>query len=408
MKPLTNLSFEDARALALSLASPTPTERISIFDADGRVLAEDLVAPSPLPAFDYSAMDGYAMAAAHVPSSLELPLEGTSAAGGELPAFRPGTACRIFTGAPLPHGADSVVMQENVTVAPDGKSIRLAEAPALRQNVRLRGEDLAEAAVAIDRGTRLDPGRLALAAALEKATLVCYRRPVVTVLSSGDELRSPGDPPRPGTVVESNGLFVAATGRRAGALVHLAPFVPDDLEATTHAVAGALESSDLVVTIGGVSVGDRDLVRASVEAAGAEVSFHRIAIKPGRPLLCARHANGACLLGLPGNPASACLTFLLFGVPLIRRLGGEAGGLPPSSPMPIVGKAKSAEGRTDFLRGRVDLTSSGKPRFLVARNQASGAVTSFAGAEALAVVPPGRDGVQDGDVLQVIRIADIS
>ncbi len=405
---MTNLSFDEARDLWLSLGSPGAAERVSVFEADGRVLAEDVVAPFPLPPFDYSAMDGYAVSASGVPDSLELAVEGTSAAGGELPTFRPGTACRIFTGAPLPDGADSVVMQENVEVLAGGKAVRLAQAPSPGQNVRRRGEDLADGTVAIPRGARLEPGPLALAAALERATLVCHRRPVVTVLSSGDELRSPGDPPRAGSVIESNGLFITATGRRAGAIVHLAPFVRDDLEATTRAVAGALRVSDLVVTVGGVSVGDRDLVRAAVEAAGVEVLFHRIAIKPGRPVLGGRHPGGARLLGLPGNPASASLTFLLFGVPMVRKLAGEGRPLPATCRATVVGKAKSAEGRTDFLRGRLDSTAESAPRFVLAPNQASGAVTSFAGADALAVVPPGRIAVQDGDVLDVIRIADIA
>lgn len=401
------LSFEDALALLLADVRATSSERVGIYDADGRVLAEDLVAPFPLPPFDHSAMDGYAMAAASVPPSLELPVEGTSAAGGSLPAYRAGTACRIFTGAPLPDGTDTVVMQENVTLDTAAKTIRLAEAPAPSQNVRKKGEDLASGAVALARGTRLAPGGLALAATLDRATLVCHARPVVTVLSSGDELRSPGDASRPGSIVESNGLFVAAAARRAGAVARLAPFVADDLDATTRAVEAALSGSDLVVTIGGVSVGDRDLVRAALEAAGVRIQFHRIPIKPGRPILAGVHPSGARVLGLPGNPASASLTFLLFGVPLLRRLGGEAATRPEVRRLKVRGKAKSAIGRTDFLRGRI-VDDAGEVSFAIAPNQSSGAVTSFAAATALAVVPPGRDHVQDGDVLDVLRIADIA
>ena len=405
---MSTLSFDEARHRWLAVGSTTPTERVSVFEADGRVLADDVVAPFPLPPFDYSAMDGYAVQTSTVPASLELPVEGTSAAGGALPAFRAGTACRIFTGAPLPDGADGVVMQEHVQASPDGKLVRLHEVPTPGQNVRRRGEDLAEGAVAVARGLRLRPGTLALAAALEHASLVCHRRPVVPVLSSGDELRGPGAPPRPGSVIESNGLFIAAAGRRAGAIVHLAPFVRDDLEATTLAATRALRSSDLVITVGGVSVGDRDLVRAALEAAGVEVLFHRIAIKPGRPLLAGVHPAGAAVLGLPGTPASASLTFLLFGVPMLRKLGGERAVLPPTRSVAVAGRAKSAEGRTDFLRGALASETGGASIFRIAPNQASGAVTSFAAAEALAIVPPGRIAVQDGDVLDVIRIDDIA
>ncbi|NUO49851.1 MAG: molybdopterin molybdotransferase MoeA [Polyangiaceae bacterium] len=273
--------------------------------------------------------------------------------------------------------------------------------------MRNKGEDLAEGSVALARGTRLSPGGVALAATLDRATLVCHTRPVVTVLSSGDELRSPGDPSRPGSIVESNGLFVSAVARRAGAVARLAPFVADDLDATTRAVETALTGSDLVVTIGGVSVGDRDLVRAALEAAGVRIQFHRIPIKPGRPILAGVHPSGARVLGLPGNPASASLTFLLFGVPLLRCIGGEAAPRPEVRRLPVRGKAKSATGRTDFLRGRI-VDEDGELRFAIAPNQSSGAVTSFAAATALAVVPPGRDRVQDGDVLDVLRIADIA
>lgn len=400
-------SYEEALELLLAGARATPAERASIFEADGRVLAEDVVAPFPLPPFDHSAMDGYALATAGVPASLELPVEGTSAAGGALPAYRNGTACRIFTGAPLPDGTDSVVMQENVTLDAASKTIRLAEPPAPGQNVRKKGEDLAAGAVAIARGARLGPGAVALAATLDRATVACHARPVVTVLSSGDELRSPGDASRPGTIVESNGLFVAAVARRAGATARLAPFVADDLEATTRAVTSAIAGSDLVVTIGGVSVGDRDLVRPALEAAGVRVLFHRIPIKPGRPVLAGVHEGGARVLGLPGNPASASLTFLLFGVPLLRRLGGEAAALPSSRRLKVRGRAKSVIGRTDFLRGRI-VDDGSDICFEIAPNQSSGAVTSFAAATAIGVVPPGRDHVQDGDVLDVLRIADIA
>jgi molybdopterin molybdotransferase len=299
-------------------------------------------------------------------------------------------------------------MQENVVLGPDKKSIRLEATPPRGQNVRRRGEDLAEGAVALSRGVRIGPGQLALAATLDRASVTCHARPIVTILSSGDELRSPGDPSRPGSIVESNGLFVGAVARRAGAVARLAPFVPDDLEATTRAVAIALATSDLVVTIGGVSVGDRDLVRAALEAAGVRILFHRIPIKPGRPVLGGRHDGGASVLGLPGNPASASLTFLLFGVPLLRRLGGESAPVPDTRPMLVRGKARSVEGRTDFIRGRIVRNAGGEPVFEVAPNQSSGAVTSFAAANAVAIVPPGRDHVQDGDVLEVLRLADIA
>lgn len=399
------LAFADALARLLEAASPLPPERVPLDEAAGRVLAEDLHAGAPLPPFDHSAMDGYALCTADLAGEapFELPVAGESAAGGSLPELAPGAACRIFTGARLPARADAVVMQEHVTQE-DGR-IRLAARPKPSAHVRRRGEDLAEGALVLRRGSRLTPGRVALAAALDRPVLLVARRPLVTVLCSGDELRYPGQPGAPGSIPESNGAFVAAAARSAGALVRLAPYMPDDPERSRSAVAEALRGTDLLVTIGGVSVGDRDLVRPALEAAGVVLDFWRVAIKPGKPLAVGR-AGAAHVLGLPGNPASASLTFLLFGMPLLRALQGDAAPLPPRLRAVLQKAVRRDPGREEFVRVKL-VIEGGELTVKALQNQASGAVTSFAEADALAVIPAEASFIGEGERVEVIRLGDV-
>lgn len=406
------IPFEEALSRLLATARPVGAERVPLEDASGRVLAEDIIAADAMPAFDYSAMDGYAIASSDLVGSgpFRLPVRGESAAGGLLPSLAPQTACRIFTGARLPAGADAIVPQEDAPRS--GDEISLQEAPRAGAWVRRRGADLAEGAVALSRGTRLTPGRVALAAALDRPHLSVARRPIVTVLCSGDELRSPGAPGPTGTIPDSNGYFVAAAARAAGATVRVAPFVPDDAARAASAVSLGLRGSDLLVTIGGVSVGDRDVIRPALEAAGVTLDFWRVAIKPGKPLAVGRaeQATGGGVvhvIGLPGNPASASLTFVLFGLPLLRALQGDARPLPPRLVVRVAGKLRRQPGRAEFLRARLETeVTSGELVAHILPNQASGAVTSFAEAEALIVLPADRDHVDDGDRLEAIRLVD--
>ena len=397
------ISFQEALAKLLATAVPLGAERVDLDGAVGRVLAEDLVAEAPMPAYDYSAMDGYAVATRDLDDEAPflLPVVGESAAGGVAPELAQGTACRIFTGAELPRGADAVLMQEDTER--HGQSLAFTLRPKPGAHVRHRGEDLAEGAVAVARGTRITPGIVALSAALDRPELEVNRTPIVTVLASGDELRAPGAPKRAGSIPESNGFFLRAAARSAGALVRLVPFVRDDAEATMSAVSAALRGTDLLVTIGGVSVGDRDYVRPALEAAGVTLDFYKVAIKPGKPIVVGRH-GGTHVLGLPGNPASASLTFLLFGMPLLRALQGDAAPVPRRGRARIIGSLRRRAGREEFLRVKLE------PAMNTARilpNQASGAVTSFAEADALAVVPAERERVEEGDELEILRIADV-
>jgi molybdopterin molybdotransferase len=321
----------------------------------------------------------------------------------------------------MPEGADAIIIQEDVEKkSGDGRTgsvVSMRAAPRPGDWVRFRGADLAEGATALERGSRLSPGRVALLAGLDRPQALVARRPVVTILCTGDELRSPGEPGRPGSIAESNGYFVAAQARAAGAIARIAPFVRDDEREAREAVEAALRGSDLCVTIGGVSVGDHDVVRPALEAAGVKLDFWRVAIKPGKPL-CVGRAGSTHVLGLPGNPASASLTFLIFGVPLLRALQGDAAPLPPRlrARARLMGAGAGAlrrkPGRVEFLRARLDRAPSaeegeGAIRAQILPNQASGAVTSFAEADALLIVPAERDRVDDGDVLEAIRLADI-
>jgi molybdopterin molybdotransferase len=404
----------DAGDLPAGRNDPPPDSRsviAEIVDLDralGRVLAEDLRAPAPLPAFDYSSMDGYALAVADLGGAppWTLPVAGESAAGGVPPALLRGTACRIFTGAEIPAGADAVVMQENVERR--GDSISLSAAPAPGGNIRRQGEDLRAGAVALSRGTRLGPGALALCAGLDRARIAVARRPRVTVLCSGDELRRPGEPARPGSIPESNGFFVAAAARLAGATAQVGPFVRDDLASATEAVREALDDTDVLVTIGGVSVGDHDVVKPALEAAGVSLDFWRVAIKPGKPIAVGRRLHGATtthVLGLPGNPASASLTFLLFGMPLLRALAGDDAPLAPRTRMRVEGTLRRRPGREEFARGRL-VHGGEETRCRLLPNQSSGSVVSFGEADALIVIPANRERVEEGDSLEVMRIAD--
>jgi molybdopterin molybdotransferase len=325
---------------------------------------------------------------------------GESAAGGELPTFKRGSSCRIFTGAPTPAGTNAVIPQEDVVRT--GDTIRITQAPKPFACIRKRGADLNEGSVALHRGTRMNPGHAALAAALDHAFVMVRRRPVVTVLCSGDELRSPGTPGRPGSIAESNGIFVAAAARQAGAIARVGAYVPDRADIARDAVAEALRGSDLVVTIGGVSVGDHDVMKPAFEAAGVTLDFWRVAIKPGKPIAIGR-AGQTTVIGLPGNPASASLTWYLFGAPLLRALQGDANPLPQRQMLEIDGSIERSPGREEFVRAKLERGPQGT-RAKILPNQASGAVTSFARADVLVVVPKETGRVESGTMLEVIRI----
>ena len=395
------LPFADALQRIIQSAPLMASERVELSLGIGRVLAEDLMARAPLPGFDYSAMDGYAVALSSFAGTgpWSLPVRGESRAGALASALAPGSACRIFTGAPIPEGADAVVMQEEVTR--DGERANFTVAPLLGAHIRRRGEDLPEGAAALSRGTRLTPFQIGLAAAVDRSELLVARRPRVTILCTGEELRSPGSPATPGTIPDSNGPSLAALVAAAGATPLLAARTGDTMEATEGALRAALRGCDLLLTVGGVSVGEHDLVRAALARVGAELEFWKVQIRPGKPLAFGRHGE-TLILGLPGNPASAQITFALFGMPLLRAMQGDRKPLPPRSRARLQSALRQNPGRTGFYRAKLEGDLA-----ITATNQASGSPASLAHADALLIVPADSEGLAAGDSVEFIRLAEL-
>jgi molybdopterin molybdotransferase len=399
------LRFSEALGRIIALGAPPLANTIEpLDDCEGRVLGEDLISPADLPGFDYSSMDGYAVRAHDLEGDppYRIEVRGESRTGGVPEMLAPATAMRIFTGAALPEGADAIVMQENVTR--EGNVAVITTKPRAGQFVRRRGEDLRAGNVAIAKGTRLRPAHLALAASLDRAHLSVAKRPEVAILATGDELRRPGTAPLPGTIPESNTVALRAMARRAGANAKAHPYVRDDRAATERAFASAIAEADVVVTVGGVSVGDHDLVRPALEAVGVTLDFWRVAIKPGKPLAIGRK-DRTIVVGLPGNPASAMVTFALFGMPLLRALQGDARPVPPLHRAKLTRAHAHDPGRLELARATV---SHGREGLLVTTlgNQASGASTTMAQADAIVFIPEDATGVPAGADVEVLLLTD--
>jgi molybdopterin molybdotransferase len=400
------LDFESARALLLSRLSPLTTETIAVTDADRRVLAEDVSAPFDMPSFSASAMDGYALGRLTLAETgpYELEIRGESRAGQPATPLVLGSVQRISTGAELPNGADCVVPQELVTVA--AGRIRFESRPRAFEHVRRRGEDLQQGELGLGRGTRLHPAALGLLGALDRDRVEVTRRPRVRIVCTGDELRAPGSAARSGAIPDSISAALAALARRAGALVHAPRFVGDDREATALAIREGLEGTDLLLTVGGVSVGTHDWVRPALGAQGVELEFWKVAIKPGKPLAFGRAPAGPWVLALPGNPASALITFALFGVPLLRTLQADSAPLPSLFRLPLGAPVRHKAGRLEFVRARLDL-SNDTACVVPLDNQASGALTSLARADALLHIPAEFDDLAPGTRVEFMSWNDI-
>ncbi|MBI5535646.1 MAG: molybdopterin molybdotransferase MoeA [Deltaproteobacteria bacterium] len=399
------LTFEEALGRLLEGVQPTIEERVPVGDADGRVMARDLIARTDLPPYDYSAMDGYAIrsSALQPPGPWKLAVRGESRTGAAPPDLEPGCACRIFTGAHIPAGADAVVMQEDV--ARDGDEIVLARDVRAGSHIRRRADDMAAGTTAIAAGTRLGPGHLALAASVDAGWVWVSRRPVVTIVSTGDELRYPGEPEDANRLPESVSVAIKAMAARAGAFVRVAPFAPDDPASTAKLITDAMRGTDLLITIGGVSVGEHDVVRPALEASGVQIEFWRVKVKPGKPIAVGRGPAGR-VLGLPGNPTSAQVSFALFGMPLLRAMQRDSRPTAARIRARLLDEVHATSDRTEFLRGSLHMDGSR----LVARplrNQASGATTSMAMSDCLLVIPAESSKLAAGSEVDVIRLSDV-
>jgi len=333
-----------------------------------------------------------------VSAGATLPVIGEARTGQAPRPHVAGSAMRIFTGAALPEGADTVVMQERVER--EGNDARFAAAPKLGENVRREGEDLPSGTEALRPGSRIGPGALMLATSLDIVTCVVSRRPRMTVLCTGDELRESGQVGPLGTIPESNAPGLRALGQLAGADVTVAPLVRDEPGLVRDAVTRALEESDLLVTVGGVSVGEHDYVRGALQDAGVDLDFWKVAIKPGKPLAFGRQGQRS-VLALPGNPASALVTFALFGMPLLRAMQADRQYLPLTTLLPCAGPLRRHPERVVIAIGNV-VEPAGQSAFLAHRNQSSGATLAIGTSDGVALVDAGSEVCDTGTLVPFV------
>ncbi|HEX4644747.1 MAG TPA: gephyrin-like molybdotransferase Glp [Verrucomicrobiae bacterium] len=398
------LELESALEKILAALPPAEGEDIPLAQAHGRVLMERILSTVDLPLFDNSAMDGYAarsedLKGAAPESSVQLRLLGKVAAGQMFAEeVKAGTCVRLFTGSPVPRGADSVIMQEDTRLDPACPgAVSFLDCPKPWENVRLQGEDLKRGAMVVEAGGILNPGRLGLLAAVGVMRVRVGRQPRVGLLASGSELVEGGQPLFPGAIYESNRLALSALIARAGGVSRVFPLVRDTLTETRRALEQALTECDMVVTSGGVSVGEMDFIKTAFEELGGQLQFWKVAIKPGRPFAFGRWKK-SFLFGLPGNPVSAFVTFLLLVRPALARWQGAMDTTLPAHPGILAEPLANPGNRRHFMRVRVD--QSGKVRSTGA--QASHILTSLAEANGLVDMPP-QTTLESGSTVPVLR-----
>ncbi|MEY4653140.1 MAG: putative molybdopterin biosynthesis protein moeA, partial [Pseudomonadota bacterium] len=381
-------------------------ERLSTFEADGRVLAQDLVSALQVPPQDNSSMDGYALRCADLggrPETGGLPVSQRIPAGTEARPLQAGTLARIFTGAPVPSGADAIVMQEDTEALPDG-TVRVLRPPSVGQWIRRSGEDVARGDTVLSAGTRLTPAELGLAASIGLAELPVAARLRVALFSTGDELVMPGtvrpEAMKPGAIYNSNRFFLRAMLRRLGCEVSDLGIVPDRREATVQALREASAGHDLILTSGGVSVGEEDHIKPAVQALGS-LDLWQIAMKPGKPFAYGR-VGTAHFIGLPGNPVSSFVTFALLVRPFLLKLQGATSLAPPVAYLPAHFDGPRPDKRREFLRARRN-AQGGLDLF---PNQSSGVLTSVAWGDGLVDNPAGH-AIARGDTVAFISLSDL-
>ncbi len=397
------IPVDEALRRLLADVEPIPeTEEVSLAEASGRVLARPVIADRTQPDFDASAMDGYAVCAADTLTGGSLDVIGASAAGrGFAGAIQSGQCVRIFTGAPVPSGADAVIIQENTRLE-DGRCIPLEPVEAGR-NIRRAGNDFARGDALIATGSVMTPGRVALAASAGRPTLMVRRRPRVAILATGDELVLPGDEVGPSQIVASNSFGVAAFAQMKGSTVLDFGIAPDDEVAIGARLDRAVaDGIDVFVTIGGASVGDHDLIGPVLASRGVALDFWKVRMRPGKPLMAGR-LGPMRILGLPGNPASALVTTVLFLEPLLLSLAGrpvesreEAGVLGADVP--------ANDGRQDFVRASLTRRGDGRIEVVPLPRQDSSLLSTYASADGLLVRPVGAPPARRGDPCRFIRL----
>ena len=403
--PPSMLTVREAHARVIAAFPALPGETVSVADAAGRVLAASPMARLTQPPADLSAMDGYAMRAEDVPAApTTLKMVGRSPAGGSYDhALKPGETVRIFTGAPLPMGADSIVIQEDTKA--DGDKITILEAPRIGRHIRKAGLDFTAGDSPLKTGRILTTRDLALAAAMNIPWLSVHRKPRVAILSTGDELVMPGEPVGRNQIVSSSGLAVAALVRAWGGEPTLFDIARDDAALIQDRIAAGAQH-DLLITLGGASVGDHDLVQDALKAQGFTMDFWRIAMRPGKPLMFAAK-DRARVLGLPGNPVSTMVCALLFLKPALERMLGQPGNLPTTVSARLTVDVKVNDTREDYVRSKLARGTDGGLTVEPHSVQDSSMLSVLAWCDAFIVRPAHDPARVAGAVVQVIDLGGL-
>jgi len=394
----------EALSAVLAGAEPLPEEMVALDAAHHRVLARDVAALRTQPPQAMSAMDGYAVRSADASAvAARLKVIGEVAAGRPFEkTVGKGEAVRIFTGGVVPEGADAIIIQEDTVV--EGGGITITEAAIAGRHMRPAGVDFRKGEILLARGTHLTDRDLSLAAGMNYAELPVRRRPKVAILATGDELVMPGSNPGPGQIVYSNGYALRALARQEGAETIDLGIATDTVEATTRGIRRARDSgADILITTGGASVGDHDLVKQSLEAEGVTIAFWRIAMRPGKPMMHGR-LGALRVIGLPGNPVSAYVCGFLFLVPLIRALSGRT-DIHHAHETALLGRDVAANDmREDYLRARLEVRKDGELVATPVDHQDSSLLANLAAARALVIRPPFAPAARAGSPCDILRL----
>jgi len=395
------ISVEEARGRILDSLRPGPAEIVALADAWNRVTAQDVVARLTQPPADVSAMDGYALRAADGDLDAVLAVIGAAPAGHPFTGqVAVGQAVRLFTGSVVPDGADAILLQEDATR--DGETVRVNEAVVAGRHIRRAGQDFAAGDVVIQAGRRMTARDVGLAAAANHPWLAVHRRPRVAILATGDEIAMPGETIPSGGIVSSNSHALAALVRATGGEPMILPIARDDHD-VIGAVADSVAGMDMLVTTGGASVGDHDLVISALQARGMTLDFWQIAMRPGKPLLFGQ-LGATPVLGLPGNPVSAMVCAILFLLPALSRLSGLPAAPPPVSTAVLGAAVKANDKRADHLRAVVSVDSAGRTVVTPFQVQDSAMLRRLAHADALILRAPHAPALPEGAEVGIIRL----
>ncbi len=398
------LSLAEASARILSKAYRLEAEEVPLLEAQGRILYSEERARWMLPPWDNSAMDGFAVRASELPG--EIPIAGVIAAGATPDdKLAPGTCLKIMTGAPIPQGCDAVVMREKVEERED--KAYFSETPKAAAHIRRAGEDVEEGSLLLAANTRLGPGELSILAAQGITNVKVTRRPRVVILSTGDELVPLGASPKAGQIINSNNVTLAAQIRQAGAIAIDAGIIGDSLEDTVRALKACIDY-DVLITSGGVSVGDFDYVKDAFAEVGVQTSFWKVAIKPGKPVAFGTRERGQdkapqLVFGLPGNPASSLVAFEVFVRPLLRQLMGHPKAKRDQVQVKLSSPITKSKGRTHFVRAQVKREGEHLIASALAK-QGSGMLRSMVSVDCLLVLPAEHEDYEEGAVVSAIAL----